>query len=465
MIFRRKILEELKSRKDDKKKKPLIIKGLRQVGKTSIVKEFARKNYENAFILDFRKQRSLSTYFDGDFDINKISLFISSLDDSNRIIKNSKLIPYKTVLIFDEIQDCPNARSSLKYFKEDGRFDVIATGSLLGIKGYNNEVSSFRGIGVGNESELIMTSMDFEEFLWANNVDSNLIDYIKDCYINKREINSFVHNLFLDWIKKYIVVGGLPEVVATFVDTNDLKEVKKVKKYLFKTYESDFGTHLNKDLELKVDESLKLKIMQVFKSIPRQLGKENNKFQFSYISHNARKRDYESAITWLYDYGLIDISYNLNSLSSPLSFFSNDEHFKIFFSDIGLLTGSIDEDIDSKILTDTLKMGKGIIYESLIADSLHKAFIPLYYFSKSSGLEIDFISSLNNKIYLVEVKARNGNTKASKIILNSNEDKYNEVEGLIKFTSSNIGIVNKIFTIPYYLSFYFFTNPIDFLNR
>ena len=450
-MLERKITEYLINWKNDPKKVPLVIKGLRQIGKTYAVKEFAKSNYENAFILDFRKQASIHSIFEGDFDINNIILSISALPKENRIIKDSKMIPYKTVLVFDELQDCPNARSSLKYFKEDGRYDVICTGSLLGIEGYRVSKKPSRGIAVGSEEQIEMFPMDFEEFLWALNIDKNIIDNLKLCIDEKKEFPTFLHEKFLDLIRKYICVGGMPEVVSKFIETNDLVEVRKIQNRLITDYKSDFGTHLNDNNEIVTDELERTKIMDVFDSIPKQLAKENKKFQYSVIDKKAKSRTHGSAIKWLKNYGLIDICYNLSTIEEPFDFFSIKSEFKLYVSDIGLLVAMLDKDVPFKILSNDLGIGKGMIYENLIAEALHKLGKPLYYFSKDSGLEIDFVSNIYSKTYLVEAKAKSGNTKSAKTVLNNSNYKVNN---LLKLTSQNIGVVDNKFTAPYYSAFY-----------
>lgn len=447
----RKIISYLKEWKNKSDKTPLVIKGLRQIGKTFIVKEFAKDNYNNAFILDFRKQKSLNSIFNGDFNIDNISLFISTLPKDNQIIAGSKMVPHETLLVFDELQDCPNARSSLKYFKEDGRFDVICTGSLLGIEGYRIGQNSSRGIAVGSEEQIEMFPMDFEEFLWANNVDKAVIDLLKKCCDSKQEIPIFLHEQFLDWIRKYICVGGMPEVVVKFVETNDLNESRKIQKRLLDDYKSDFGSHLNDNNELVINELEKTRIMEVFNSIPKQLAKENKKFQYSVIDKKAKSRTHEAAIKWLKGYGLIDTCYNLSTIEQPFDFVSIKDNFKVYVSDVGLLIAMLEDNISFKILSNELGFGKGMIYENLIADALHKLGKPLYFFSKDSGLEIDFITSLFNEAYLLEVKSKSGNVKSAKTVLDN--PNYN-VEKLLKLTSQNFGLVDNKMTAPYYLAFY-----------
>lgn len=450
-MLKRKITSYLINWKEKKDKAPLVIKGLRQIGKTYIVKEFAKDNYKNAFILDFRKQISLQTIFDGDFDIDKIAMFISSLPSENQIIKGSKMIPHETVIVFDELQDCPNARSSLKYFKEDGRYDVICTGSLLGIDGYRVSKKASRGIAVGSEEQIEMYPLDFEEFLWAMNVEQSIIDSLKTCVDQKQEIPAFFHQSFLEKIKLYICVGGLPEVVLKFISTNDLNETRMVQERLINDYKTDFGTHLSDSGLIEINELERSRIMDVFDSIPKQLAKENKKFQYVVIDKKAKGRTHEDAIKWLKNYGLIDICYNLSTIDLPLDFVSIKDKFKVYFSDIGLLTTMLGKDAITNILSDNLGLGKGMIYENLVADAFHKIGKKMYYFSKDSGLEIDFVSTLFSKTFLIEAKAKSGNTKSSRTVL---ENPNYHVDNLLKLTAQNIGFVDNKFTVPYYMAFY-----------
>ena len=450
-MFRRKIMTILEEWKANKDKCPIIIKGLRQIGKTYIVSEFCKKNYENAYILDFRKQVSIHSIFDGDFNIDNIVSLISSLSDENKIIKSSKMIPYKTAIVFDELQDCPNARSSLKYFREDGRYDIICTGSLMGIKGYKITKEKSRGIAVGSEEQIEMKSMDFEEFLWANEVDDTIIEQLKQCLDEKKEAPALYHQQFLDWVNRYIVIGGLPDVVKKYIETKDYGEVRKIQKRIISNYESDFGTHLNDNNEIVVDEVERSRIMDVFRSIPMQLAKDNKKFMYSVISHHAKGRSHASSITWLRDYGLITLSHNLSLIDKPLDYFSIEEQFKVYMSDIGLLTAMLEKSTQYRVLTNDLDIGKGMIYENLISDALTKNDKKQYYYSKDSGLEIDFVIELEGDNCLVEVKATKGTTKSSNVVL---KDSKNKVNKLLKLTSQNISLVDNKFTVPYYLAFY-----------
>ena len=450
-MLERKIFKVLDRWRKDKNRLPIIIKGLRQVGKTTSVLEFAKQNYENAFLLDFRSFIELRMVFNGNFDIDEIILKLSPYKARLSIINGSNFVPYKTVLIFDEIQDCPDARSSLKYFAIDKRFDVISTGSYLGIDGYRDSKLDSRGIGVGYEYQIEMKPLDFEEFLWTQNIDKKIIEKLKNCADESKQIDPYYHNLFLNLIKKYICIGGMPKAVSTFLETKDLDKVREVQVNLIKSFKSDFGMHLSQSGKIQVNEAERTKILDVYDSIPKQLAKENNKFQYSLVNKGGSQRTYKDSLKWLKEYGLVDICYNVSALEEPLCFFAIENQFKVYFSDIGLLMASLPKEITFKVINDDLGQGKGAIFENLIAETLNKNEKKLFYFAKTSGLEIDFIEPFMDGIYLIEVKAKSGNVKSSKTVL---ENPNYKVKGLLKFTAQNLGQVDNKKTIPYYLAFY-----------
>lgn len=445
-MFKRKIEEELKIWKENLsiKKKAFILKGLRQIGKTTSILKFANENYENVIYINFKLEQSLKLCFDGDLSVDKLITNISSSKS------NCKFIANKTVLIFDEIQECFGARASIKSFMLDGRFDIIASGSLLGIKGYNQKYSG--GIPVGFEHTVYMKPMDFEEFLWAKGIDDKVISYLKTCFNNKEQISSAVHQSMLRYFKEYLCVGGMPSVVDIFLKTNDLNQVRQEQKDILESYKDDYGKHLNENENEILDKSLLLRINKVFDSIPSQLAKENKKFVYSKLSNKATSNQYEPAIQWLCDYGLINRCYNLSCLELPLEGNKIDKIFKIYIADTGLFVSMLDEDTSYDILLGDMGIYKGAIYENIIADTFSKLNKPLYYFSKDSGLEIDFITKYNKELYLIEVKSTNGNTKSSKTVLSDNI-KYPYANNLIKLGECNIGQKENILTIPYYLAF------------
>ena len=280
-MFKRKILKEFeKWMNGGGKKKALVVKGMRQIGKTSSVLEFARSHYKHVVYVNFKENDSARRIFDGDFNVNRMTIDLSAL------LPDARFEPKKTVIIFDEIQECANARASVKPFMEDGRYDVICTGSLLGIKGYNKKKG--KGVPTGFERIVYMKPMDFEEFLWAKGIDEKVIDYLKECFRNKISVSGTTHNVMLRYFREYLCVGGLPYVVSRFVETNDMNVVWQEQQDILEEYKDDFGKHLDEDENEEVDRTLLGRINRVFDSIPAQLAKENKKFTYSSLEKKGR---------------------------------------------------------------------------------------------------------------------------------------------------------------------------------
>ena len=446
-MFKRKIYNEILKWKTSLKtnRKALVIKGLRQVGKTTTILEFAKDNYKNFVYINFKTQQEIKKAFQGDLSVDNIILNLSALN------YGFKFIPHETLIIFDEIQECNAARTSLKSFCEmDDRFDVIASGSLLGLKGYNPNYRG--GASIGYESFLELKAMDFEEFLWAINFDNKVIDYVKSCFRTKSKINVSVHESLKRIFKQYLVVGGMPKVVDVFLKTQDFFHVRKEQLDILKSYEDDYGKHLDAKENEVLNTTLLNRISKVFNSIPIQLAKENKKFMYSVLGKNARGSLYLEAIEWLKDYGLITLCKNIKTIDEPLKGQIIDDNFKIYVADSGLFFAMLEDDAVRSLYLDEMGIYKGAIYENIVADAFYKNDIDLYYFSKDSGLEIDFITNYLNKLMLVEVKAKSGRTKAASTILND-KIKYPNVKGLLKLGDYNIGQENEILTLPYYLAF------------
>lgn len=442
-MLERKIYSDLLSWKNAVNKKPLVIKGLRQTGKTFIVKKFAEENYPNVIYLDFRKNRELRSVFDRSFIVNDL---ISQITAN---IPKANAVPYKTVLIFDEVQDCPNARSALKYFYEDGRYDVICTGSLLGIKGYSQK--SDNAVPVGYEEVIYMKPMDFEEFLWANGITKSVIDDLRVCLNDKKEVLPATHMRLTDLFRKYICVGGMPEVVQAFTETGDMNRVLKLQRNILESYKDDFGRHLKNDNFLYVDEKELAAILAVFNSIPSQLAKENKKFQFSKIKERGKNEDFKRALEWLEDAGIISRCYNLSTTELPLEGNKYDDIFKVYMQDSGLFVAMLEEGTQADILKGNLLIYKGAIYENIIADAFSKMNRKLYYFHRDSGLEIDFVTRYKGKCTLIEVKAGNSKSKSLYTVLGDYE-RYH-VDRAIKIRDGNIAQTENILFIPHYLAF------------
>ena len=420
-MFKRKILSEFEAWKNSGgRKKALVVKGLRQIGKTFSVREFAKANYENIVYVNFKENESAKKIFDADLNVNRIVIDLSAL------FPDSHFVEGKTVIIFDEIQECANARSSIKPFCEDGRFDVIATGSLLGIKGYNKKKG--KGVPTGFERIVYMKPMDFEEFLWAKGISDDVIQYLRECYENKIPVSEATHQAMLRYFKEYICVGGLPYIVDRFISTNDMNVVWQEQHDIIEEYRDDFGKHLDENENEEIDLALLARINRVFESIPAQLAKENKKFVFSSLEKKARSENYLPAIQWLCDFGIINLCHNLNNM----------------------FVSMLDRDCAFKILSGELGGYKGAIFENIIADCFSKQGRKLYYFHKDSGLEVDFVSKVNNEISLIEVKATTGNTKSAKTVL---KNPQYDVNICYKLSENNIGVVDNIVTIPYYMTF------------
>lgn len=442
-MFKRKINDELIKWKNSDNKKALVIKGLRQVGKTFSVLNFAKEYYENVVYVNFKDNESAKKIFDGDLIVDRMTIDLSAL------LPNIRFVPNKTIIIFDEVQECANARASLKPFVLDGRYDVVATGSLLGIKGYN--LKRGKGVPTGYEKIIYMEPMDFEEFLWAKGIDIRVLDVLKDSYNKLMPISETTHKMMLRYFNEYICVGGMPRVVDIFIKTNDLNAVYDEQHDLIEEYKDDFGKHLDEDENEVTNKTLLGRINRVFDSLPSQLAKENKKFTYASLSNHARSSDYQAAIQWLCDFGLVVPCYNLSTIDRPLEGYKMDDCFKLYFKDSGLFVSLLERGTTYKILNGELNIYKGAIYENIIGEAFSKNKKNLYYFHKDSGLEIDFVSVIDDLTTLIEVKAKNGNSKSAKTVL-ANKEKY-KADQLIKLGEYNIGKNGNIITLPYYLVF------------
>ena len=412
-MLKRKIETYLSDWKRSDNKKPLVIKGVRQCGKTYIVKKFAKDNYDNVVYMNFILEPDKKSAFAGNLDVETIILNLSAL------IPDSRFVGGKTCIILDEIQECKEARTALKSFKMDGRFDVIATGSLLGVKGYGKRKDKSEGedsVPVGYETLVEMYPLDFEEFLWANG---------------------------MELLYRYIIVGGLPEVVNCFLDTKNVELIYEKQRTLIAEYEEDMVKY--------TDDSDKPHIRECFESIPRQLAKENKKFQYSVVRKGGRGSQYLGSLQWLEDAGIAERCYNTTITELPLSGNSIPDCFKVYTTDIGILMGMLDYGTQADILRGNLLGYKGAIFENLMADFLYKSGQKLYYFHKDSGLEIDFLVRFKGECVLIKVKAKTGKAKSMSTVL-KNKNIYHVNDG-IKLGQYNVGRDGDVLTIPLYMGF------------
>lgn len=430
-MLRRKIYDKLLAWKNNKgKKDAILLRGVRQCGKTYIVREFGKREYKNFIEINFIERPDMQAVFSGNLDVDNM------VQQIKLSMTGCQFIPGETLLFLDEIQDVPNARTSLKFWTQDGRFDCIASGSLLGMD-YKNEVS----IPVGYEQQLIMRTLDFEEFIWALGAEVNLKEMLAPYVDGAKRVPEAMHNSLNKYLQEYMVVGGLPEVVDTYIATKDFYQVHLLQEKILRDYQDDIAKYaLNQD---------KIKAKQCFLSIPRQLSKENHKFQYSVVEKKATARKFTSSLDWLHNAGLIDFAYNVNSPWFPLKAHVKEDQFRVYLCDIGLLVAMYGYQLKIALLSDALEgLAKGGIYESLVADILAKRGEELYYYKKEdSTLEIEFILERDCKLVPVEVKARKGSTRSLNELL-----KMDNIERGYKLTAQNTGVVEKKITLPLYMA-------------
>ena len=448
-MLKRRISDTLKAWKETPNHKPLVIMGIRQCGKTYIAQHFADENYKKVVYINFIKQPEFITAFLGSKVIDDILLNLSTL------IKGVTFTSGDTCFIFDEIQECPEARTSLKFFKEDGRFDVIATGSLLGVQGYGDDKKKqhrklvldqdlgINSVPVGSEEIIEMYPLDFEEFLWANGINEEVIEALKKFYCEEIPVPAGIHIAMRKLLNLYVAIGGLPEPINAFLNTNNMNEVSKAYKAILKEYRDDMVKYASdKD---------KPHIRECFNSIPKQLAKENKKFQYSKVKPGGRSEIYLGSLQWLEDAGVICRCYNTDITGLPMEGNAKNNVFKVYLADIGLLVEMLGPSTRADILQGNLGGFKGAIYENLMADTLHKKNQNLYYFQKDSGLELDFLVRMHGECVPLEVKAKSAKSKSSKTVL-SHPEKY-QVKHIIKFGDYNIGRDGALLTLPNYMQF------------
>lgn len=441
-MLKRKIETYLTEWKQSDNKKPLVIKGVRQCGKTYIVKKFAMDNYENVVYMNFILEPDKKAAFAGNLDVDTIILNLSAL------IPDSRFENGKTCIILDEIQECKEARTSLKSFQIDRRFDVIATGSLLGVKGYGRKKDKIEEEGedsvpVGYETLVEMYPLDFEEFLWANGIGTNVIETVRSCFDNETVVPEGIHKAMMELLYRYVIVGGLPEVVNCFLETKNVELIYKTQRTLIAEYEEDMVKYAY--------DSDKPHIRECFESIPKQLAKENKKFQYSVVKKGGRSSQYAGSLQWLEDAGIVERCYNTTVTELPLSGNSIPDCFKVYTTDIGILMGMLDYGTQADILRGNLLGYKGAIFENLMADFLCKSGQKLYYFHKDSGLEIDFLVRFHGECVPLEVKANTGKAKSMATVL-KNKSVYHINNG-IKLGRYNLGREGNLLTIPLYMGF------------
>lgn len=433
-LLKRKIDKYLIEWKKSSEKKPLIVKGARQIGKTESIRNFAKNNYKSVIEINFVLQKQFKDIFDDGFEVDSIIKNISLRDPS------LEFIPGDTLIFFDEIQDCINCATSLKAFNQDRRYDVICSGSLMGIN--YNEIESN---SVGNKEDYEMYSMDFEEFLWAKGYKE---DQIESLYNNMKTLTPFSTtelSVMFNNFKEYMIIGGMPAIVNSFVKNNNYSGTLKMQKQILLDYEEDITKYAGGLVHGR--------ILNVYRKIPVFLGNENKKFQISRVENGARSREYIGTIDWLNNAGIINICYCLEQPELPLGGNFNPDNYRIYFRDTGLLIGSLDEEAQEDLRNNkNFNTYKGAIYENVVGDMLVKQGYKLYFYKNEKGtIEMDFFVRDKDSLIPVEVKANDGATISLNNLIDS--EKYKDIKYGIKLGYKNIGFNGKFYTFPYFLTF------------
>ena len=434
MYLKRKIDTYLMQWKNNTDRKPLIVKGPRQVGKTESIKKFAEKNYKSVIEINFVTSEKYKQITSDGYSADAIIKNISLIDPSHKFIEGD------TLIFFDEIQEYPEIATSLKFFSIDGRFDVICSGSLLGINYKRIESNS-----VGYKTDCNMYSLDFEEFLWAKGYADNLIEdmlgHMKEC----KPFSALEHSVFSSLFLDFCILGGMPAVVREYIKNNTFEGTLDIQRQLIADYKEDIRKYAS-----GMDQT---RITNVFNSIPVQLAKENKKFQLSKVEKGARFKDYRGCIEWLEDAGMVYLCYCLNCAELPLRGNYDSNMFKLYFCDTGLFVALLDDEAQQDLRANkNLSVYKGALYESIVGEALVKSGYGLYYYKREdSTLEEDFFVRTADSLIPIEVKAKNSKSKSLSQLIKS--DKYPDISYGMKFCAGNIGYENNVYTFPYYCAF------------
>jgi len=434
-LLKRKIDSYLLNWKSNPERKPLVVKGARQVGKTESIRAFGKANYKSVIEINFVLQKKFRAIFDDGYEVDTIIRNISLLEPS------WKFIPHETLLFFDELQKCPDCATSLKSFCEDGRYDVICSGSLMGI--YYEEIESN---AVGYKEDYEMHSMDFEEFLWAKGYREEQVENLYQHMLMLQPFSQIEMDTMTDVFRDYMTLGGMPEVVKMYIDNGHFGGTLKLQRQLLKDYEEDITKYAK--------ETDKAKILAVYSHISTFLAKENKKYQISKIAKGARNREYIGAVEWLKEAGVVNVCYCLNNAELPLKGNYQADFYKLYYHDTGLLIASLDEEAQEDLRANkNFGTYKGAIYENVVGEMLRKSgYEQLYFFKRDNpSLEMDFFVRDSDSLVPVEVKARDGATASLNNLIKW--DSYPDVKYGVKFGYKNVGWNGQFYTFPYFLAF------------
>ena len=438
-MLKRKAYNELIKWKNESEKKALYVTGARQIGKTTLIREFGKNEYEYFAEINFVRDVKAKSIFAGDFTPESI---ITNMTAYLR----TPLEKGKTLILFDEVQECPEVRSAIKFLVEDGRFDYIESGSLLGIK--DNDIKSYP---VGFEKVLQMYPMDFEEYMWANGVQEKTIDYLSSCYEEKEKVSDTIHDTLCKLFYSYLVVGGMPETVQIYIDTHDISKVILNQNSILDLYKLDIAKYaVGND---------KSKIRSIFDSIPSQLNDKNRRFKVNSISPSARLLRYEDSFNWLADAGVALPCYNVAEPQPPLQLNEKRNLFKLYANDVGLLCASCMENIQFELLMGNVEVNMGSILENAFAQNLKSNGFELHYFDSKKIGELDFVLQKGLSTELVEIKSGNDFKKHPAMRHALAVEKWHFDESIV-FTKSNVEKDGEITYLPWYMII-FFNNKVE----
>lgn len=435
-MLKRKVYDELLKWKYNPNHKCLMVKGARQVGKTYLIRQFGKNEYQSYIEINFIKQKDLKSIFSGELSADEIYKRMTAQ------MQNIRLIPGETLIFLDEIQNCGNARTAIKFLAEDRRFDVISSGSLLGLtyaEDGDPEVEEPDSVPTGYEDFITMFSLDFEEFLWAEGYSSASIAVLKEYYDTVTPVPYDLNNKYESLFREYIVVGGMPEVVSAYIMHHDFNEVAKIQEQILENYKFDIAKHA-KGAE-------KVKVRNCYDAIPKQLAKELKKFQYSTVEKGKTAKKYGGSVQWLADSALVHVCSNIHEAYVPLIAYASTEQFKLYINDTGLLCAMYGFEVKKAVLDNSIRgNAKGGIYENIISECLIKRGYKLYYYRPDDNNELEFLLEKGGSVVPVEVKAGNNPT----VSLNAFIKKYMP-PAAYKFIDGNVGKADTKITLPHYM--------------
>ena len=434
MYLKRKIDDVLNNWHLQEDRLPLVIKGCRQVGKTESIRHFAASHYESFIEINFSEDPKYKSIIEDGYSARDIIKNISLLNPSFKFIEG------KTLIFFDELQVFPEIATSLKFFKQDGRFEVICSRSLLGINYQRIESNS-----VGYKQDILMRPLDFEEFLWAKGYDDEVVEDLYSHMIEGKALSKVFNDTFYSLFMDFTILGGMPAVVRQYIEKDTFENSLALQHALI----NDF----KEDIQKYVQGMDKTRILNIFKHIPVQLSKEQKKFQISKVENGARYRDYRGGIEWLENAGIVNICYCLNSLELPLNGNYDENALKLYLADTGLLVSLLDEEAQDDLRANrNLNVYKGALYENVVADALVKSGYNLFYYKRQNpSIEEDFFLRTANELVPLEVKASNDKARSLSKLIQS--DNYPEIKFGIKLVKGNIGVDSNILTFPHFCAF------------